>query len=95
MPIGLRLAIAILGTVSAAPVSLAGAAPAFNGNVCGLLTTKQATAISGYEATGVKGAGIHAAVGKDIVFISLSTLGTTPKSAAVVEPVATAVATRL
>ena len=164
MPIGLRLAIVILGTVAAAPVSLAGAAPALN--VCGLLTAKQATAISGvsskctnakpsqgpgskiyegdwaglkptsptlqvtvavygdpgalqlatrnlkqglpgppkkvsgigeaaYEATGAMGAGIHVAVGKDIAYISVSTPGTTPKSAAVVEPVAKAVAANL
>jgi hypothetical protein len=167
VPIGLRLAIVILGTVAAAPVCVAGAAPAFNGNVCGLLTAKQATAISGvsskctnakpsqglgskiyignwsglkptsptlqvtiavygdagalqlatrnlkqglpggppkkvsgigeaaYEATGAMGAGIHVAVGKNIAYISLSTPGTTPKSAAVVEPVAKAVAARL
>jgi hypothetical protein len=48
-----------------------------------------------YEAKGAQAAGIHVAVGKYIAYITLSTIGTPPKSAAVLEPLAKAVAARL
>ena len=48
-----------------------------------------------YEAKGALSVGIHVAVGKYIAYISLNTIGTPPKSATVLEPLAKAVATRL
>jgi hypothetical protein len=48
-----------------------------------------------YEAKGALAAGIHVAVGKYIVYISLNTIGTPPKSATVLEPLAKVVAARL
>ena len=48
-----------------------------------------------YEAKGALSAGIHVAVGKYIAYISLNTIGTPPKSATVLEPLAKAVAAHL
>ena len=48
-----------------------------------------------YEAKGALSAGIHLSVGKYIAYINLSTIGTPPKSATVLEPLAKAVAARL
>ena len=48
-----------------------------------------------YEGKGALSAGIHVSVGKYIAYISLNTIGTPPKSAAVIEPLAKAVAARL
>jgi nitrous oxidase accessory protein NosD len=48
-----------------------------------------------YGATGAMGAGIHVAVGKDVVYLSVSTIGTTPKSPTVLEPLARALVKRL
>ena len=48
-----------------------------------------------YEAKGGQAVGIHLAVGKYIAYISLDTIGTPPKSATVLEPLAKAVAARL
>jgi hypothetical protein len=48
-----------------------------------------------YEAKGAQAVGIHLAAGKYIVYINLNTIGTPPKSATVLEPLAKAVAARL
>jgi len=48
-----------------------------------------------YEAKGALSVGIHVAIGKYIAYISLNTIGTAPKSATVLEPLAKAVAARL
>ena len=48
-----------------------------------------------YEAKGALSVGIHVSVGKYIVYINLNTIGTPPKSATALEPLAKAVAARL
>ena len=48
-----------------------------------------------YEAKGALSVGIHIAVGKYIAYLSLNTIGTPPKSATLLEPLAKAVAARL
>jgi hypothetical protein len=48
-----------------------------------------------YEAKGALSAGVHVMVGKYIAYISLNTIGTPPRTAAVLEPLAKAVAARL
>ena len=160
----LRLAVLVVAVLATA--SGAGAAPGFKGNVCGMVSAKQVTAIAGvsskcrsakpsqgpgstiyvgnwagltpksptvqvtvavytdtgalqmakqnlkqglpgppkkvagigsaaYEAKGALAVGIRVAVGKYIAYISLNTIGTPPKSATVLEPLAKAVAARL
>ncbi len=164
MHMSLRLAVLVVAALATA--SAAGAAPGFKGNVCGMVSAKQVTAIAGvsskctsakpsqgpgstiyvgnwagltpksptvqvtvavytdtgalqmakqnlkqglpgppkkvagigsaaYEAKGALSVGIHVAVGKYIAYISLNTIGTPPKSATVLEPLAKAVAARL
>jgi hypothetical protein len=51
--------------------------------------------VGAYEAIGASAAGIHFAVGKDVVYISLNTIGAPPRSTASVEAVARAVAAKL
>ena len=48
-----------------------------------------------YEAKGAQAVGIHLTVGKYIAYINLNTIGTPPKSATVLEPLAKAVAAHL
>ena len=48
-----------------------------------------------YEATGAMAAGIHVAVGNDVLYITMTDVGAPPKSAAVVEPVAKDVVAKL
>ena len=48
-----------------------------------------------YEAKGALSVGIHIAVGKYIAYLSLNTIGTPPKSATLLEPLAKAVVARL
>lgn len=164
MHISLRPTVVLCAALATA--SAAAAAPGFNGNVCGMVSAKQVTAIAGvsskctkakpsqgpgstiyvgnwagltpksptvqvtvavytdsgalqlakqnlkqglpgppkkvagigsaaYEAKGALSVGIHVAVGKYIAYISLNTIGTPPKSATVLEPLAKAVAARL
>ena len=164
MRLSSKLAVLALGAFVTA--SAAGAAPAFKGKVCALVSAKQATAIAGvsakctnakpspgpgstiyignwagltsrsptlqvtvadytdagalklarqnlkqglpgppkkvtgigsaaYEAKGGLSVGIHVSVGTYIAYISLSAVGSAPKSPAVLEPVAKAVAAHL
>jgi len=48
-----------------------------------------------YEAKGALSVGIHFTIGKYIVYVSLNTIGTPPKSATMLEPLAKAVAAGL
>ena len=48
-----------------------------------------------YEATGAGAAGIHIGVGKYIAYITLTSLGAPPKSAAPIEPIAKTLAAEL
>lgn len=48
-----------------------------------------------FEAKGGFAVGIHVAVGKDIAYITLSSIGKSPKSPSIIEPVAKDVAAKL